>query len=147
MTESTGEEALTMHRLLEYNPREGGFQRTEDNPLQVDFIIVDEASMVDLALMDHLLRAIEPHTHLILRRRCRSAAVGGTGQRAQGLDRFRAVPVAVLRRIFRQDRESLIVVNAHRILQGQNLQFAEARRAARFRFHGARKRGRNSRDD
>ena len=66
MTESAGEEAMTIHRLLEYNPREGGFQRSEDRPLQVDFVIVDEASMVDLVLMDHLLRAVDPHSHLIL---------------------------------------------------------------------------------
>ena len=49
MAESSGEEAMTIHRLLEFNPREGGFQRTEDKPLEADFVIVDEASMVDLA--------------------------------------------------------------------------------------------------
>ena len=66
MTETAGEEALTLHRLLEFNPREGGFQRDGDNPLQVDVVIVDEASMVDVTLMDHLLSAINPHSHLIL---------------------------------------------------------------------------------
>ena len=66
MSETSGEDATTIHRLLEYNPREGGFQRNAENPLQVDVVIVDEASMIDFALMDHLLRAIDPHTHLIL---------------------------------------------------------------------------------
>jgi len=134
MTESTGEEALTLHRLLEYNPREGGFQRHQDNPLQVDFIIVDEASMVDLVLMDQLLCAIEPHTHLILVGDVDQLPSVGPGSVLKDLIDSERVPVAVLRRIFRQDRESLIVVNAHRILQGQNLQFAEARERRDFDF-------------
>jgi len=134
MTESTGEAALTLHRLLEYNPREGGFQRHEDNPLQVDVIIVDEASMVDLTLMDHLLRAIEPHTHLILVGDVDQLPSVGPGSVLKDLIDSNAVPVAVLKRIFRQDRQSLIVVNAHRILQGQNLEFADARERRDFDF-------------
>ena len=134
MTESTGEVALTLHRLLEYNPREGGFQRHEDNPLQVDVIIVDEASMVDLVLMDHLLRAIEPHTHLILVGDVDQLPSVGPGSVLKDLIDSNAVPVAVLKRIFRQDRQSLIVVNAHRILQGQNLEFADARERRDFDF-------------
>ena len=66
MSETSGEDAMTIHRLLEYNPREGGFQRHKDNPVQADVVIVDEASMVDLVLMDHLLCAIDSNTHLIL---------------------------------------------------------------------------------
>ena len=89
MTESAGEEAMTIHRLLEYNPREGGFQRSEDNPLQVDFVIVDEASMVDLVLMDHLVAGGGPAQPFNSGRRRRSAAFGGSGQRAAGSDRFR----------------------------------------------------------
>jgi exodeoxyribonuclease V alpha subunit len=134
MTESTGEAALTLHRLLEYNPREGGFQRHEDNPLQVDVIIVDEASMVDLTLMDHLLRAVEPHTHLILVGDVDQLPSVGPGSVLKDLIDSNAVPVAVLKRIFRQDRQSLIVVNAHRILQGQNLEFADARERRDFDF-------------
>ena len=134
MTESTGVEALTLHRLLEYNPREGGFQRDQDNPLQVDVIIVDEASMVDLVLMDHLLCAIEPHTHLILVGDVDQLPSVGPGSVLKDLIDSARVPVAVLRRIFRQDRQSLIVVNAHRILQGQNLQFADARERRDFDF-------------
>jgi exodeoxyribonuclease V alpha subunit len=134
MTESTGEDALTLHRLLEYNPREGGFQRHSDNPLQVDVIIVDEASMVDLMLMDHLLQAIDPHTHLILVGDVDQLPSVGPGSVLKDLIDSRRVPVAVLRRIFRQDRESLIVINAHRILQGQSLQFADARERRDFDF-------------
>jgi exodeoxyribonuclease V alpha subunit len=134
MTESTGEAALTLHRLLEYNPREGGFQRHEDNPLRVDVIIVDEASMVDLTLMDHLLRAVEPHTHLILVGDVDQLPSVGPGSVLKDLIDSNAVPVAVLKRIFRQDRQSLIVVNAHRILQGQNLEFANARERRDFDF-------------
>jgi exodeoxyribonuclease V alpha subunit len=134
MTESTGEGALTLHRLLEYNPREGGFQRHQDNPLQVDVIIVDEASMVDLVLMDHLLCAIEPHTHLILVGDVDQLPSVGPGSVLRDLIDSERVPVAVLRRIFRQERESLIVANAHRILQGQNLEFADARERRDFDF-------------
>ena len=66
MEEAAGGEAKTIHRLLEYNPRTREFQRRENNPLGVDVVIIDEASMIDLLLMDHLLRAVKPHSHLIL---------------------------------------------------------------------------------
>jgi exodeoxyribonuclease V alpha subunit len=125
MAESAGEEATTIHRLLEYNPREGGFQRTEDNPLQVDFIIVDETSMVDLPLMDHLLRAVDAHSHLILVGDVDQLPSVGPGSVLRDLIDSGAIPKGVLRRIFRQERESLIVVNAHRILQGQSLWLRE----------------------
>ncbi|HXV49489.1 MAG TPA: ATP-dependent RecD-like DNA helicase [Candidatus Binatia bacterium] len=134
MTESTGSEAMTIHRLLEYNPREGGFQRHAENPLQVDILIVDEASMVDLVLMDHLLRAIDSRSHLILVGDVDQLPSVGPGSVLKDLIDSKAVPVAVLRRIFRQDRESLIVVNAHRILQGQHLAFAGARESRDFDF-------------
>jgi len=118
MTESAGEEAMTIHRLLEYTPREGGFHRSDDNPLQVDFIIVDETSMVDLPLMDHLLRAVDPHSHLILVGDVDQLPSVGPGSVLRDLIDSGVVPKVVLRRIFRQDRQSLIVVNAHLILQG-----------------------------
>ena len=125
MTESAGENAMTIHRLLEYNPREGGFQRCEDNPLQVDFVVVDEASMVDLALMDHLLRAVDPQTHLILVGDVDQLPSVGPGSVLRDLIDSRIVPTVVLHRIFRQERQSLIVLNAHRILLGQSLVFGE----------------------
>jgi exodeoxyribonuclease V alpha subunit len=134
MAESTGEEAVTLHRLLEFNPREGGFQRDEDNPLQVDVVIVDEASMIDVILMDHLLSAIEPHSHLILLGDVDQLPSVGPGSVLKDLIDSGAVPVAVLRRIFRQDQQSSIVVNAHRILHGQWLAFAGARERRDFDF-------------
>jgi exodeoxyribonuclease V alpha subunit len=134
MQEACGEEAATLHRLLEYNPREGGFQRDEDNPLQVDVVIVDEASMIDLILMDHLLRALEPHSHLILVGDVDQLPSVGPGSVLKDLIDCRGIPVAVLRRIFRQERESSIVVNAHRILRGEPLDFTGARERRDFDF-------------
>lgn len=125
MAESAGEEAMTIHRLLEYNPREGGFQRSEDRPLEVDFIIVDETSMVDLPLMDHLLRAVDPHSHLVLVGDVDQLPSVGPGGVLRDLIDSGVVPKVVLQQIFRQSRESLIVVNAHRILQGQSLVLGE----------------------
>ena len=134
MTESAGEEAMTIHRLLEYNPREGGFQRSEDNPLQVDFVIVDEASMVDLVLMDHLLRAIDRHSQLILVGDVDQLPSVGPGSVLRDLIDSGVIPTVVLRRIFRQNRQSLIVVNAHRILQGQTLFLGEQSEKKDFVF-------------
>ena len=134
MAESAGEEATTIHRLLEYNPREGGFQRSEDNPLRVDFVIVDETSMVDLPLMDHLLRAVDPHSHLILVGDVDQLPSVGPGSVLRDLIDSGVVPKVVLRRIFRQDRESLIVVNAHRILQGQSLWLGKEGGSSDFAF-------------
>ncbi|HEY1235802.1 MAG TPA: ATP-dependent RecD-like DNA helicase [Candidatus Binatia bacterium] len=123
--ESTREEALTIHRLLEYNPRDGGFQRNEENPLEADFIIIDETSMVDLPLMDHLVRAIDPRSHLILLGDVDQLPSVGPGSVLRDFIDSGVVPKFVLRRIFRQDRESLIVANAHRILQGKSLWLGE----------------------
>jgi exodeoxyribonuclease V alpha subunit len=134
MTESASEEAMTIHRLLEYNPREGGFQRSEDNPLQVDFVIVDEASMVDLALMDHLLRAVDSHSHLILVGDVDQLPSVGPGTVLRDLIDSSVIPTVMLRHIFRQDRQSLIVVNAHRILQGQTLVLGEQSEKRGFVF-------------
>ncbi len=125
ITESAGEEAMTLHRLLEYNPREGAFQRNEDRPLEVDFVIVDETSMVDVMLMDNLLRAIHPRSHLVLVGDVDQLPSVGPGSVLRDLIDSGVVPTAVLRRIFRQERASLIVVNAHRILRGQPLLLGE----------------------
>lgn len=134
MTETAGEEAMTIHRLLEYNPREGSFQRNEDKPLKVDVVIVDEASMVDLVLMDHLLSAIDPHSHLILIGDVDQLPSVGPGCVLKDLIDSGVVAVSVLRRIFRQNEESLIVINAHKILRGQSLEFAGAREKRDFDF-------------
>jgi exodeoxyribonuclease V alpha subunit len=125
MAESAGEEAMTIHRLLEYNPRDGGFQRTEETPLEVEFVIVDEVSMVDIVLMDHLLRALDPRSHLVLIGDVDQLPSVGPGGVLRDLIESGVVPTVVLRRIFRQERQSLIVLNAHRILQGQSLALSE----------------------
>jgi exodeoxyribonuclease V alpha subunit len=121
MAEMSGEEAKTIHRLLEYNPREGGFQRDESNPIDAEIIVIDEASMLDLPLMDHLLQAIEPQSHLILIGDVDQLPSVGPGSLLRDLIDSGAAPVVVLKRIFRQAGESLIVRNAHRILQGESL--------------------------
>jgi len=134
MAEMAGEEAKTIHRLLEYNPREGGFQRGEENRLEADVVIIDEASMVDLPLMDHLLQAVAPRSHLILVGDVDQLPSVGPGSVLRDLIDSGVVPVVVLRRIFRQGSESLITVNAHRILQGQSLLFGEAQTKRDFTF-------------
>ncbi|HEY2989107.1 MAG TPA: ATP-dependent RecD-like DNA helicase [Candidatus Binatia bacterium] len=121
MAELSGEEAKTIHRLLEFNPHEGGFQRGEDNRIDADAIVIDEASMLDLPLMDHLLCAVEPHSHLVLIGDVDQLPSVGPGSVLRDLIDSQAVPVVVLKRIFRQAGESLIVENAHRILHGESL--------------------------
>jgi exodeoxyribonuclease V alpha subunit len=121
MAELSGEEARTIHRLLEFNPREGGFLRDEGDPIDASVIIIDEASMLDLPLLDHLLAAIAPETHLVLVGDVDQLPSVGPGSVLRDLIDSQAVPVVVLRRIFRQAGESLIVQNAHRILRGEPL--------------------------
>ncbi|HEY7166634.1 MAG TPA: ATP-dependent RecD-like DNA helicase, partial [Candidatus Binatia bacterium] len=134
MNESTGEDAMTIHRLLEYNPREGAFQRDADSPLEIDVVVVDEASMIDVTLMDHLLNAIQPHSHLILVGDVDQLPSVGPGSVLKDLIESGVVPVARLRRIFRQDEQSYIVVNAHRILGGENPVFSGPREQRDFDF-------------
>jgi exodeoxyribonuclease V alpha subunit len=134
MGEMTGQEAKTVHRLLEYNPRDHQFQRAEHHPLEADVVIIDEASMVDLPLMDHLLRAIRPQAHLVLLGDVDQLPSVGPGSVLRDMIASGVVPVVVLRHIFRQGRESLIVLNAHRILQGQPLLFADQREKSDFVF-------------
>jgi len=134
MGEMAGEEAKTIHRLLEYNPRQRGFQRGEHRPIEADVVIIDEASMVDLPLLDHLLKAVEPRSHLILLGDVDQLPSVGPGSVLRDLIDSGAVPVVVLRRIFRQSQESLIVVNAHRILRGESLLFGDEREKRDFVF-------------
>jgi exodeoxyribonuclease V alpha subunit len=121
MADLSGVEARTIHRLLEFNPHEGGFQRDAGNPIDADVVIIDEASMLDLPLMDHLLEAIDAHSHLVLIGDVDQLPSVGPGSVLRDLIDSKAVPVVVLRRIFRQAGESLIVQNAHRILHGEPL--------------------------
>lgn len=124
MTEATGYEAQTIHRLLEVNgnpeeENEGEFSRNRDNPLEADVIIIDEVSMADLPLMHALLSAIIPGTRLILVGDVNQLPSVGPGSVLKDMivsDRF---PVVTLTRIFRQAGESDIVINAHKINAGE----------------------------
>jgi len=118
MAEATGREAKTLHRLLEFTPKGGIFQRGRENPLACDLVVVDETSMVDTVLGDHLLRAVPPHAQLVLVGHVDQLPSVGPGSVLADLIRSQAVPVVRLQRIFRQAEKSLIVVNAHRINDG-----------------------------
>jgi exodeoxyribonuclease V alpha subunit len=119
MAEATGREAKTIHRLLEFSPKEGRFKRNEVSPLEVDLVVVDEASMVDLVLMDQLLLALPPMAALILLGDCDQLPSVGPGSLLHDVIASASVPVVRLTEIFRQAKESHIVVNAHRVNRGE----------------------------
>ena len=119
MTEATGAESRTIHRLLEYSGEEGVFRRDEDDPLEADCIIADEASMIDLQLMCSLLRAVRPGARLILVGDADQLPSVGAGNVLGDILESGEVPCAYLTDIFRQSETSRIVVNAHLINQGQ----------------------------
>ena len=125
MTEATGYEAQTIHRLLEVNgnPEEegnsGGFMRNRQNPLETDVVIIDEMSMVDLPLMHALLSAIVPGTRLVLVGDVDQLPSVGPGSVLKDIIASRSFPVVTLTRIFRQAGESDIIVNAHKINAGE----------------------------
>ena len=119
MTEATGVEAKTIHRLLEYGGDEGQFARNQENPIEADVVIVDEVSMVDLMLMRSLLRAIEPGTRLILVGDADQLPSVGAGNVLGDVLASDVIPKCMLTDIFRQGETSRIVVNAHRINHGE----------------------------
>ena len=123
LTEVTGEEASTIHRLLEANidtnTGQMYFVRDESNPLKADAVIVDEMSMVDVLLLDSLLRAVPPRARLILVGDPDQLPPVGPGSPFSDCLRSRQLPAIRLTEIFRQAQESLIVMNAHRVNAGQ----------------------------
>ncbi|APX84521.1 recombinase RecD [Methylorubrum extorquens] len=119
MAEQTGLEARTLHRLLEIDPRNGGFQRNEDNPLDCDLLVIDETSMVDVPLMHALLKAVPERAGLILVGDVDQLPSVGPGQVLADVIASGTVPVARLTEIFRQAAQSRIVVNAHSINTGR----------------------------
>ena len=124
MTEATGCEAQTIHRLLEVsgNPDDetvGGFQRNAENPLEADVIIIDEMSMVDLPLMYALLNAIVPGTRVILVGDVNQLPSVGPGSVLKDIISSGCFPVVKLTKIFRQAGERDIIVNAHKINRGE----------------------------
>lgn len=125
ITEATGYPAKTLHRLLEFKPGQN-FIRDEQNPLDADMIIVDETSMIDLLLMNNLLKAIDVGSHLLLVGDVDQLPSVGAGNVLRDLIASGVVPVVQLDTIFRQAQDSGIVVNAHRINKGEMPQFAHA---------------------
>ena len=130
MTEATGFEARTIHRMLELNgtlsddnKRSIRFEKNAESPLETDVVIIDEMSMVDLQLFQALLRAITPGTRLILVGDVDQLPSVGPGQILRDIMKSEAFPMVVLQKIFRQAGESDIVVNAHHINRGEQIVF------------------------
>lgn len=118
MTEATGLESKTIHRLLEFKPADG-YQRNEENPLEGDVLIVDESSMIDIILMNSLLKAVPAHMRLILVGDIDQLPSVGAGNVLRDIINSGVVPVVRLTKIFRQALSSRIITNAHRINAGQ----------------------------
>ena len=118
MAEATSRPAKTVHRLLEYSPQDG-FRRNERNPLNVDCLVVDEASMLDLLLTNHLLKAVDPATHVLFVGDVDQLPSVGAGDVLRDIISSERAKVIRLTEIFRQAANSGIVVNAHRINEGQ----------------------------
>ncbi|MBD3415104.1 MAG: ATP-dependent RecD-like DNA helicase [Candidatus Aminicenantes bacterium] len=121
LSESTGKQAKTIHRTLEYISKTGQFRRNQNHPLDGDVLLVDEFSMVDLLLMHHLLKAVPRHMHLILVGDKDQLPSVGPGTLLKDIIDSGMVEVIVLNKIFRQEKHSLIVRNAHRINQGKSI--------------------------
>ncbi len=119
LQEVTGEPARTLHRLLEYSFQKGGFQRDGKNPLDAKFLIVDEASMIDAVLFHHLVKALPTEGAFVLIGDVNQLPSVGPGRVLEDLIDSQAIGVVRLSHIFRQAQESLIITNAHRILQGK----------------------------
>jgi len=118
LSEATGAQAKTLHRLLEYAPHDNSYQRNEDNPLPYQFVVVDEFSMVDILLFYHLLKALPRESHLLLVGDADQLPSVGPGNVLRDLLRCEAVPSIRLTELFRQAKQSKIIVNAHRINAG-----------------------------
>jgi len=118
MTEATGFEAKTIHRLLEVNPKGGGFKRDSDNPLDCDLLVVDETSMVDVMLMQALVKAIPDDAALLIVGDIDQLPSVGPGQILADVIASGAVSVVRLTEVFRQAAQSRIITTAHRINQG-----------------------------
>jgi exodeoxyribonuclease V alpha subunit len=119
LSEATGRNAKTIHRLMEYNPGQGGFQKNQHAPLDGDLLVVDEASMIDAVLMYHLLKALPAAITLILVGDVNQLPSVGPGNVLKDILASRSVPQITLNEIFRQARDSRIITNAHRINAGK----------------------------
>lgn len=119
MSEGTGKYAVTLHRLLEFNPHGGGFTHNELNALKLDFIIIDEASMIDIFLAHALIRALPQTAHVIFIGDIDQLPSVGAGNFLQDIIVSKCFPVSHLQYIFRQAQNSLITYNAHQVNKGE----------------------------
>jgi exodeoxyribonuclease V alpha subunit len=134
MTETTGREAKTIHRLLETDPKTGSFRRNEENPLSCDLLIVDETSMVDIVLMNALMKAVDERTAILFVGDVDQLPPVGPGQALADIIASGAIPVVRLTEVFRQAAKSQIVQNAHRINAGVTPDFAKPNEETDFYF-------------
>ncbi len=125
LAEATGRPASTIHRLLGYSPREG-FKHHAGNPLPVDFLVVDEASMLDILLANNLFKALRPGSHLLLVGDVDQLPSVGAGDVLRDVITSGVAPVTRLSTIFRQAADSDIITNAHRINRGEMPRFSRA---------------------
>ncbi|NTV99343.1 MAG: AAA family ATPase, partial [Chlorobiaceae bacterium] len=121
LTEATGREAKTIHRLLEFDPHLRDFRRGPSNPLQADVVVVDESSMIDVVLMNRLLGAVSDHAAVIFAGDVDQLPPVGPGFVLADMIRSGDVPLVRLTEIFRQAQSSMIIVNAHRINRGEQV--------------------------
>ena len=134
LTESTGLEAKTIHRLLEFDPKTFGFKRNRENPLETDLVVIDESSMVDIALMNKLLGAIPDRAALMIVGDVDQLPSVGPGAVLGDIIDSGRVPTVRLTEIFRQAASSRIIVNAHRINKGEMPLKAEGTELSDFYF-------------
>ncbi len=126
LAEACDHEASTIHRLLRFNPHTGQFEHHRDNPLPLDALLIDEASMVDMVLMRDLLRALPPHARFLLVGDADQLPSVGAGDVLRSIVDSEAIPVARLHEILRQKEGSTIVQAAHRVLTGQEPEFQKS---------------------
>jgi exodeoxyribonuclease V alpha subunit len=137
MTESTGFEAKTIHRLLEVDPKGGGFKRNAENPLDCELLVIDETSMVDVPLMHALLKALPDSSALLVVGDIDQLPSVGPGQVLADIIQSEAIPVVRLTEVFRQAAESRIITAAHRINKGQMPDLARPEGESDFYFVNA----------
>ena len=118
LSESTGLEAKTVHRVLEFDPKNMGFKHDQNEPLDADLLVMDEVSMMDIVLMNQLLRAVPDHAAVLLVGDVDQLPSVGPGAVLADIIASNMIPTACLTEIFRQAASSRIIVNAHRINQG-----------------------------
>ena len=135
LSDSTGLEAKTIHRLLETDPRTGEFRRTEEHPLECDLLVVDEASMVDVLLMRSLLRAVPDEAALLIVGDVDQLPSVGPGQVLADIIASNLLPVVRLTEVFRQAAGSRVITNAHRINRGQMPELTNDKGPVRLLLH------------